>query len=177
MNTRRLCLQAAGVAVLTLSSGCYTTVISSGRPAEAATVAYDGRLHSGLLWGMGELSGPYDLSEVCPNGWAEIETETSFVDGLMATLSYDFYSPQSVTVRCAMGDAAAVPPASPPASPPAPASAPVEAAPATAVPQAEPAPTAAKPAAPAPAAAKAAPAAPAPAATPAPAPPAPPPAM
>ena len=40
-------------------------------------------------------------SKICPRGWAEIHTETSFVNGLVEVLTFNIYSPQSVTVRCA----------------------------------------------------------------------------
>ncbi|MEY4579475.1 MAG: Bor protein [Pseudomonadota bacterium] len=83
-----------------LGVGCYTTTIHSGKPANHATVAYDQRWHHGLFAGVAELSEPYDLSEVCPQGWAEVETEQSFLTGLLGMIS-DFYSPQLVTIRCA----------------------------------------------------------------------------
>jgi len=83
-----------------LSSGCYTTTIRSGLPASPATVAYDQRWHHGLFWGMAELSSPYDLSQVCPQGWSEIETEESFLNGLLALVGR-VYTSQTVTVRCA----------------------------------------------------------------------------
>jgi hypothetical protein len=50
---------------------------------------------------LAELSGPYDLSKICPRGWAEIHTEPSFVNGLVQVLTFQIYNPQSVTVRCA----------------------------------------------------------------------------
>lgn len=88
---------------LMLASSCYTTTVRSGKPPAEATIEYDGKWHSGLVWGLAELSGPYDLSEICPQGWAEITTETSFVNGLVDAVTSSIYSPQSVTVRCAAG--------------------------------------------------------------------------
>lgn len=100
--------------VTLLLPACYTTTIHSGLPASPATVAYDHRWHHGLFAGIAELSSPYDLSQVCPQGWSEIETEQSFLNGLLATFGQG-YTPQTVTIRCA---------AQPMASPPPPASAP-----------------------------------------------------
>lgn len=91
---------------LAFASGCYTTTVRSGKPPADATAEYDGKWHSGVVYGIAELSGPYDLSEVCPNGWAEITTETSFVNGLVTGITSSIYTPQSVTVRCAAGGAA-----------------------------------------------------------------------
>jgi len=95
-----LALLAATLGLLTLVSGCYTTTIQSGRPAGAPPIAYDERWHHGVLWGIAEISGPYDLSKACPLGWAEIKTETSFLNGLLDLFTSSIYAPQSVTVRC-----------------------------------------------------------------------------
>lgn len=84
--------------------GCYTTTIRSGKPAAPAKIDFDGHWHHGILWGTAELSGPYDLSKVCPHGWAEITTEESFVNGFLNLITYSLYSPQSVTIRCAQGE-------------------------------------------------------------------------
>jgi hypothetical protein len=97
---------ALALAALVLASGCYTTTVRSGKPPGDATAEYDGKWHSGVVWGIAELSGPYNLSEVCPNGWAEITTETSFLNGLVDGVTSSIYSPQTVTVRCAAGGAA-----------------------------------------------------------------------
>lgn len=98
-------LKSGSVAALTLAfaTSCYTTTVRSGKPAADATAEYDGKWHSGLVFGLAELSGPYDLSEICPNGWAEISTETSFVNGLVGAVTDSIYTPQTVTVRCARG--------------------------------------------------------------------------
>jgi hypothetical protein len=83
-----------------LLTGCYTTTIHSGLPASPATVAYDQRWHHGLFAGIAELSSPYDLSQACPRGWSEIETEQSFLNGLLALIGGG-YTSQTVTIRCA----------------------------------------------------------------------------
>lgn len=81
--------------------GCYTTTITRETPAAPTTVQYDEKWHHGLVWGIAELSGPYDLRAICPNGWAEIKTETSFINGFVEALTSGIYSPQTVSVRCA----------------------------------------------------------------------------
>ncbi|HEU4409285.1 MAG TPA: hypothetical protein VFS43_28765 [Polyangiaceae bacterium] len=119
-------LLALGAAALTSLSGCYTTVVTSGKPAGPATVEYDEKWHHGAIYGIVEFSGPYDLQKACPNGWAEIETETSFLNGLVQGITYGIYNPQTVSVRCAVG----APPPPPAAAPPAPAAPPPAPAPA-----------------------------------------------
>lgn len=57
---------ASALVALVLASGCFTTTVRSGKPPDDATAEYDGKWHSGVVWGIAELSGPYNLSEVCP---------------------------------------------------------------------------------------------------------------
>ncbi len=124
--------RAAGIFAIASAlavSSCYTSVVRSGAPAAQAAIEYDEKWHSGLIYGLAELSGPYDLSKICPNGWAEIKTETSFVNGLVQALTFNIYNPQSVTIRCAAGapppnvsgnapPLGSLPPGSPPVSSP-----------------------------------------------------------
>ena len=92
-----------GIATCVGATACFSTVVKSGAPPAAAVIEYDEKWHSGLVFGIAELSGPYDLSRICPNGWAEIRTETSFVNGLVQFVTWNIYNPQTVTVRCAAG--------------------------------------------------------------------------
>jgi hypothetical protein len=83
------------------ATGCFRTTIQSGMPMGHAPIEYDGKWHNGLVFGIAELSGPYDLSKVCPQGWAAAHTETSFPNGLVSSLTENIYTPQSVTITCA----------------------------------------------------------------------------
>jgi hypothetical protein len=91
------------VLILALAlAGCWRVTIRDATHQVGETpIEYDNKWHSGLIIGLAELSGPYDLSKVCPRGWAEIHTETSFVNGLVELLTFNIYTPQSVTIRCA----------------------------------------------------------------------------
>jgi hypothetical protein len=53
------------------------------------------------LGGSQEASGPYDLKGLCPNGWAEIHTKTSFGNGLIEIMTFRLYNPQTIEVKCA----------------------------------------------------------------------------
>lgn len=88
------------LAMSSLTTSCYTTTIASGKPVSPATVAFDARWHHGIFWGMAELSPPYDLSQVCPHGWAEITTEKSFLNGVLSWFTDGLYESQSVSIRC-----------------------------------------------------------------------------
>lgn len=104
MSSANRLAAAAALASLALS-GCYTTTVRSGKQPATATIEYDERWHHGFVWGIAEVSGPYDLSQACPGGWAEIKTETSFVNGLVEAVTSGIYSPQTVTIRCALPQA------------------------------------------------------------------------
>jgi hypothetical protein len=80
--------------------GCYTTTLRSGKLAERPGIEYDQKWHHGLVWGIAELSGPYNLARVCPRGWAVVRTETSFLNGLVSAVTSGLYSPQTITVQC-----------------------------------------------------------------------------
>jgi hypothetical protein len=137
-------------ACVTFVAGCHTTTLRSGLPAASApTLEYDERWHSGLIAGIAELSGPYSLAAACPHGWAEIKTETSFLNGLVQALTWSIYNPQSVTVVCAaspampgqdvVGPAPAIPPELPPPPQPPPGAPAAPVAPVAAPPAATPA--------------------------------------
>jgi hypothetical protein len=54
-----------------------------------------------VILGIAELSGPYDLQKVCPQGWSEIHTETDLAAGFVTFVTGSIYTPQRVTIRCA----------------------------------------------------------------------------
>ncbi len=83
------------------ATGCFRTTIKNGRPMGHAPIEYDNKWHGGMVYGIAELSGPYDLSKVCPQGWAAVHTETSFLNGLVEVVTFNIYTPQSVTITCA----------------------------------------------------------------------------
>lgn len=92
-------------AAAVLQTACFKTTIVNGNAAAAqATVKHDESWHHGAVLGVVEISGPYALEEACPEGWAEIHTKTSFINGLVQVV-VGFYNPQTVTIRCQQGGA------------------------------------------------------------------------
>jgi Bor protein len=95
--------------ILTLSlalglSGCFTTRIHSGYqpalPAQAAAATQ----HHTLALGIAELSEPADLDGVCPGGtWATIEEKQTPVNGLLAALTSQIYTPRTYAISCSAG--------------------------------------------------------------------------
>jgi hypothetical protein len=82
-------------------SGCYTTTLKSGKPAGEAPMEADARWHNGFVGGTEESSGPYRLEQLCPHGWSEIKTHTSFGNGLLEIVTLHLYNPQTIDVTCA----------------------------------------------------------------------------
>lgn len=88
------------------ATGCYKTTIKNGGAAAApATVENSEKWSHGLILGVVELN-PTDLKAACPNGWAEVDTQTSFLNGLVAGLLNNIYTPQTATIRCKAGGTA-----------------------------------------------------------------------
>lgn len=107
MKRRSLLVIALAAACL---GGCFRTVVRSGHPPAEAPEAYDQRWHSGFAAGLIETSGPHPLDQVCPEGWAEVRTETDPLHSFVTLVTTFVYSPQGVTVVCAE-------PGAPPAAP------------------------------------------------------------
>jgi len=90
------------VLILALAlGGCWRMTVRNANPVGQMPIDYDNKWHSNAIYGLAELSGPYDLSKICPQGWAAIHTETPFVQGLVQAVTFNLYNPQGVTVRCA----------------------------------------------------------------------------
>ena len=97
------CSSFGFVAVVLLSGlvgGCFHTHVRSGASADYTPQTHDGRWHNSVLWGLVEVSEPIDLQQTCPEGWAEMHTHTTFVNGLLDFLTIGIYNPQTVTVQC-----------------------------------------------------------------------------
>jgi hypothetical protein len=105
MNARNMIQAACLMVLVASSSACFTTTLRSGLPANAASIQNDRRWHHGVIWGIAEISGPYDLKQICPEGWAEVTTETSFLNWLLYSITSGIYTPQTVTIRCSGAEA------------------------------------------------------------------------
>ncbi|HTP51039.1 MAG TPA: hypothetical protein VMK42_10100 [Anaeromyxobacteraceae bacterium] len=88
-------------ALLLLATGCFHVNYVTTKP-QAPAPAYDG-WHSDVVWGLVEVSDPVDVPKLCPNGFARIESQLTFVQGLVQYLTIGLYNPQNVTVTCVSG--------------------------------------------------------------------------
>jgi hypothetical protein len=87
-----------------LSMSCYSIKIVNGKPIGAPAPGYEEKLHFGVIAGIIELSGPYNLDQICPNGWAEAGSQLSIVSGVLHFV-IPFVDFQSVSIKCTGGGA------------------------------------------------------------------------
>ncbi len=106
--TRALVLAAALLAV----AGCYhVRYVTDVAPAPGPSAE---QWHHDFVWGLVEASDPVPLETLCPADYATIESEMTFVNGLVQAITFSLYDPQTVTVTCS---AHGPPPTTSPARP------------------------------------------------------------
>ena len=86
---------------LLLTAGCATTTLRSGEPPGKTASGLNEKWHAGFLFGTVRGVDRYQLSRVCPNGWAEIRVEPDPFTLLAGAATLFLYSPSRVTVVCA----------------------------------------------------------------------------
>ena len=96
-------LRAALCAGALLTSACFHQTVQTGRQPGSTVV--DKPWVNTFIFGLVEAQ-PIDVRQQCPSGVATIETEQSFMNGLVAALTFGIYTPQHVRVTCATGTAA-----------------------------------------------------------------------
>ena len=81
----------------TLLTGCYHVTVISGTSPSPTVV--DKPWQNSFVYG---LVPPPELNvkEQCPNGVQKVETETSFVNGLVGALTWSLYTPIHAKVTC-----------------------------------------------------------------------------
>ena len=94
---------SAAAALVILCSGCYHVTVITGAPTGPTTV--DKPWQNSFVIG---LVPPPEVNtkDQCPQGVAIVETERTFVNGLVAALTQNIYTPLRVLVTCASGPVA-----------------------------------------------------------------------
>lgn len=95
----------ACMAALVLTA-CYHQVVDTGLPAGETRIAKPWT--STWIFGLVPAT-PIDVRSQCPNGVAIVDTQMSFVNGLVGAITLGIYTPLSVTVTCSGAGAAAGP--------------------------------------------------------------------
>jgi hypothetical protein len=96
-------IHSLALIALIASAGCYHITVVTGAPATAQTI--DKGWQNSFIYG---LVPPSEIStkEACPKGVAKVETERSFLNGLVSAITYSIYTPLHATVTCASGPVA-----------------------------------------------------------------------
>ena len=83
-----------------LLTGCFHQVVNTGAtPAPGnATIT-----KTVSLYFFGLVGAEVDTVADCPTGAAVIETQQTFVNGLLGVVTLGIYTPQTVTITCAAG--------------------------------------------------------------------------
>jgi hypothetical protein len=84
-----------------LAAGCATTTLRSGEAPGKTAPGFDERWHPAFLFGTVRGEDRYDLSRLCPGGWAEVRVEPDPFTFLAGAMTLFVYSPSRVTVVCA----------------------------------------------------------------------------
>jgi hypothetical protein len=100
MNTAKRLIMIAGACML---SACYHQIVQTGRTPGAMVV--ERPWTATWLWGLVPSSEISTVAQ-CPNGVATVETQQSFLNGLVGLLTLGIYTPQEVKVTCALAGAA-----------------------------------------------------------------------
>ncbi len=94
------------ITAVSLVAGCYHATIETGAPPATETVRSDWA--SGWLWG---LVPPKTVSTAatCTNGVSKVETQQTFLNGLVHVLTAGIYTPMAIMATCASGPVAPAP--------------------------------------------------------------------
>jgi len=136
MNLTHKRLAIAVIAASTVAmTGCYTFRYTTNRPVTGSFTSE--QWHNQFINGLVDASGPVNLTAICPGGFALVEHQMTFLNGLLswaiqaaltavvsfipyvgsvAGVWFTIWTPTTVRVQCAAhaGGAEALPPAVPP---------------------------------------------------------------
>lgn len=101
-----------------LATGCIQTHVYSGLPPGDPPKGYEDRWHVSYLFGLKEGSGPYNLDQLCPDGWSELTVTPDFFTSVAGLMTLYLYTPNRVTIVCARPIELQAPPHTDPATPP-----------------------------------------------------------
>lgn len=102
--TRHIARLALALVILP-TAACYHQVVDTGKPASPTVI--DKPWQMSFIYG---LVPPPELNvaQQCPGGVANVETQHSFLNGLVAGITFGILTPVQVTVTCAATGRAAL---------------------------------------------------------------------
>jgi hypothetical protein len=91
------------LAVALALSGCYRVTVITGAPPAPVTI--DKQWQNSFIYGL--VPPPeIEAKPKCPQGFAQVMTERSFLNGLVSAITYSIYTPMHAKVTCASGPVA-----------------------------------------------------------------------
>jgi hypothetical protein len=94
---------SAAAALVVLCGGCYHVTVVTGAPAGPTVI--DKPWQNSFVIGLVP-PAELDVKSQCASGVAKVETERSFLNGLVGAITENIYTPIHVTVTCASGPVA-----------------------------------------------------------------------
>lgn len=85
------------MALAVASSGCFHSVVDTG--LQPGHVGYQEEWET--AWLIGAVPARVDATEACQGPWARVETQQSFLNGIVTALTLGIYAPHEVEVTCA----------------------------------------------------------------------------
>jgi hypothetical protein len=96
-----------GAAAVILLAGCFHATIETGLAPSNQVI--EKPWASGWIFGLVAPS-PVETMSKCPSGVSKVETQLSFVNMLVAFITFDIYTPMAIKVTCATGGHSMIPP-------------------------------------------------------------------
>ncbi len=89
------------LALAVVLAGCYHTTVETGLPPGTQTLEREWA--SAWIYGLVP-PAVVETASRCPNGVARMETQISFLNGLVGVLTFGIFTPMTLTVTCAGPD-------------------------------------------------------------------------
>jgi hypothetical protein len=80
-----------------LLAGCYHVTVVTAAPPASTTVNKEWQ--NSFVYGLVPPS-ELNVKDQCPNGVAKVETERSFLNGLVSLLTWSIYTPMHTEITC-----------------------------------------------------------------------------
>ena len=91
-------LRPLALAVLIAATGCFHATIETGKPASQTVVSkpFQPSFIAGLV-----PPPTVNTAQACPSGVSKVETVHSFVEGLVAAITFNIFTPMTIKITCA----------------------------------------------------------------------------
>jgi Bor protein len=102
--------KVAAIGSLVILGACYHATIETGLSPSPQVI--DNQWASSWVFGLVPPKTVETMAK-CPDGVSKVETQLSFLNGLVGVLTFSIYTPMSIKVTCAASGHAAIPAGAP----------------------------------------------------------------